>query len=636
MSTDARRPLRLRYGMGVLCLCLLLAFLGSRLSVPEEEAESVRARPNIILILADDLGWSDLGSYGSSFYQTPRLDEFAASGVRFTHAYSASSSCSPTRASILTGQYPLRIGFIEPSGNTEGERKHQLQHQTAPFLRAIGPSSTNYLAEHYYTLGEAMQDAGYSTAFLGKWHLGYAPHIPESNGFDLVVGGRHHPGPPGKNAQRANFPPWDGDTFPASTQTLDMHIDDYLAQRATEFIAAHRNKPFFMCFWPYSVHSPFQAEPDLLAKWQALVDPANPQRNPTMASMIEVLDTSVGRVLDAIKENGLEQNTIVIFTSDNGGNMYEQVGLTTATNNAPLRSGKGSNHDGGVRVPMIVRWPGVTQPGEISSAMVTSTDHYPTILAMAGLSPRPDDHKDGVNYAPALRGEAFERPFMLSDATPFTFQTANIPNTYIREKNWKLVRYWYREDAQTHRHALFDTDLDIGETNNLADTYPQQVAYLSEQMDEYFERNDILLPRPNAKYNGRSVGLWTSEGAGTLASKSSALVLSSDVPGFTALTYFVPWVLRKSWFEFEARAQGTQGLRVDWLSGAAKPRNLVPAPGREVTLTAKWQRYRVQLQHEGILKGLRLAPTGSGYMVEIRSARVLSPDRSEMMAYEFP
>lgn len=361
----------------------------------------------------------------------------------------------------------------------------------------------------------------------------------ESNGFDLVVGGRHHPGPPGKNPLRVNFPLWDGDTFPASTQTLDMHIDDCLALRATEFIAAHRDKPFFMCYWPYSVHSPFQAEPDLLAKWQALVDPANPQRNPTMASMIEVMDTSVGRVLDAIKENGLEQNTIVIFTSDNGGNMYEQVGVTTATSNAPLRSGKGSNHDGGVRVPMIVRWPGVTQPGEVSNAMVTSTDHYPTILAMAGLSPRPDDHKDGVNYAPALRGEPFERPFMLSDAAPFTFQTANIPNTYIREQNWKLVRYWYREDAQTHRHALFDTDADIGETNNLADSYPRkQVAYLSEQMDEYFERNDILLPRPNAKYNGRSVGLWTSEGAGTLASKNSALVLVSDAPEFAAFDLF--------------------------------------------------------------------------------------------------
>jgi arylsulfatase A-like enzyme len=635
MSTDTRRPLRLRYGMGVLCLCLLVACVGFRLSLPEEGAESGRTRPNIILILVDDLGWSDLGSYGSTFYRTPRLDEFAASGVRFTHAYSASSACSPTRASILTGRYPLRIGFTEPSGNSEGERKHQLQYHSAPFLRAIGPSSTNHLAEHYYTLGEAMKDAGYSTAFLGKWHLGRTPHIPEMNGFDFVVGGRHHPGPPGKNPQRVNFPPWDGDTFPASTQALDMHIDDYLAQRAAEFITAHRDKPFFMCFWPYSVHSPFQAEPELLKKWQARVDPANPQRNPVMAAMMEVLDTSVGHVLDAVKENGLEQNTIVIFTSDNGGNMYEQVGVTTATNNAPLRSGKGSNHDGGVRVPMIVRWPGVTQPGSVSDALVTSTDHYPTILEMAGLSSRPDDHKDGFNYAPALRGEEFERPFMLSDAAPFIFQTANVANTSIRENNWKLVRYWYDKDPQTHRYALFDTDADIGEDNNLADTYPQKVAYLSAQMDDYLTDNDILLPMPNANYNGRSVGLWTSEGPGKLASKNGTLVLTSDSPGFAATTPFVPWVSRSSFFEFEARAKGTHRLSVDWQTNAAKPGKLAANHGQEVTLSAKWRPYRVKLRHDGILRGLRVAPSGRDYTVEIRAARVLSPDRTEMMAYEF-
>jgi hypothetical protein len=390
-----------------------------------------------------------------------------------------------------------------------------------------------------------------------------------------------------------------------------------------------------MCFWPYSVHSPFQAEPELLAKWQARVDPANPQRNPIMAAMVEVLDNSVGHVLDAVKENGLEENTIIIFTSDNGGNMYEQVHATTATNNAPLRAGKGTNHDGGVRVPMIVRWPGVTQAGTVSDAAVTSPDHYPTILEMAGLAPRPDDHKDGVNYAPVLRGEEFERGLILSDAAPYILQTSNVPNTSIREDNWKLVRYWYGKDPQTHRYALFDTDADIGETNNLAETYPHKTAYLSEKLDEYLDENDILLPQPNAYYNGRSVGLWTSVGAGSARGKNGTLVLASDVPDFDARTYFVPWVLRSSWFEFEARAQGTTGMRVGWMSGPDRPGPPEITGGREVVLAAKWRRYRVALQHEGMLRGLQLAPAGSSYKVEIRSVRVLSPDNTVMMTYGF-
>jgi arylsulfatase A-like enzyme len=600
-----------------------------------EDSARAATQPNIILILADDLGWRDLGSYGSTFYRTPRLDEFAASGVRFTHAYSAASTCSPTRASILTGHYPLRIGFTEPSGHIEGEHMYQERHDSFHYVRTAGPTSVNYLAEHYYTLGEAMKDAGYSTAFLGKWHLGHAPHIPESNGFDVVVGGRHHAGPPGKNRRRAYFPPWDADTFPAATRDMYTHVDDYLAQRAAEFIAAHRDKPFFMCFWPYSVHTPFQSKPELIEQWQARVDPANPQHNPTMAAMIDVLDTSVGRVLDAVKENGLEQNTIVIFTSDNGGSTAEQVHETTATNNAPLRAGKGSNYDGGVRVPLIVRWPGVTRAGTVSDVVVTSPDHYPTILDMSALAPRPLDHKDGVSYSAALRGDTYERPAVLSTVTQYIFKTGEAVNTSIRENNWKLIRYWYSQDPQTHRYELFDTDADIGETHNLADVYPKTTAYLDAQLEAYYTRNDIPRPMPNRKYDGRSVGLWTSEGAGSASTENGALVLASNETGFSALTYFVPRVLRSSLFEFEARAQGTQLMRVDWLTGSPMLRDITATGGQELELSSEWKRYQVQLLHEGTLLGLRVTPAGSDYRIDIRAARVLSPDNTVMMSYDF-
>lgn len=602
---------------------------------PEPGVAEVRTRPNIILIMADDLGWRDLGSYGSSFYETPRLDEFAQSGVLFTQAYSAASTCSPTRASILTGQYPARTGLLRASGHMQGELKHQSQSGTRPFLHAAGPSSTNYLAEDYYTLGEAMKAEGYSTAFIGKWHLGRAPHIPENNGFDFVVGGRHHPGPPGEDPERAYFSPWRGDTFPKSTRSLNMHIDDYLAQRAAEFIEENRDTPFFMCFWPYSVHSPFQSKPELIEKWQERVDPANPQHNPIMAAMVEVLDTSVGRVLDAVKENGLDDNTIIIFTSDNGGNMYSQSYETSATNNAPLRSGKGSNYDGGVRVPLIVRWPGVTRAGTVSNAAVTSPDQYPTILEMSGVPLRPNDHIDGVSYAPELRGESFERGLIVSEMSAPGTKTGNLSNASIREDNWKLIRYWYGIDPQTHRYELFDIDADIGETNNLATVYPEKTKYLDERLEAFYTDNNILRPMPNRRYDGRSVGLWTSEGEGSAESQNGALVLESSVPGFTATTYFVPKVLRSSLFEFEARAEGLQGLRVDWLTAAPGQKAPVVNRGSELDVSNHWRLYRVLLDHKRPLRGLRIVPEGSDYKLEIRAARVLSPDGTEMMKYEF-
>ena len=596
-----------------------------------KENDSVQSRPNIILIVADDVGWSDLGSYGSGFYQTPNLDALAASGVRFTHAYAAAATCSPTRASILTGQYPLRTGFLLPSGHTEGERKHHLRDLSRPYIRAVGPASVNYLADNYYTLGEALKDKGYRTAFLGKWHLGFAPHTPANNGFDLVVGGGHYPSPPGKDHNRAYYAPWKGDNFPESSQHLDMHIDDYLAQRASEFISTNRDEPFFLCFWPYSVHSPFQSKPELIEKWEGRVDPANPQHNPIMAAMIEVLDTSVGRVLDAVNENKLDQNTIIIFTSDNGGNMYNQVYETTATNNAPLRSGKGSNYDGGVRVPLIVRWPGVTHAGTISAAAITSPDHYPTILEITGLAALPKDHKDGKSYTPALRGKPFERGVILSENTQNAPQIGDAANTSIRDNNWKLIRYWYSQDPQTHSYELFDISSDIGETNNLAAAYPEIAQALVAALDAYYDLNGILRPMPNRRYDGRSVGLWTSEGPGTARSDNGVLVLESRETGFSATTYFIPLVLRTALFEFEARAKGTQSLWVDWLSGDDHH----STNGPELALTPQWQQYSVQLEHESILQALRLAPAGSHYKVEIRAARILSPDHTEMMRYEF-
>lgn len=301
-------------------------------SQPLRQATSVstaQGRPNVIFILADDLGWRDTAVYGSTFYETPHIDALAESGMRFTDAYSANCLCSPTRASILTGQYPARYGLTDATGHIKGSHEHEEQTETFDDARAAGPSSINYLDPKVYTLGKAMKDAGYATGFFGKWHLGsQMEHWPESHGFEHVKGGRAHSGPPGKNGKRKFYPPFKCDTLPSDVPP-DTHVDDLIADLAIDYMQDQqkKDKPFFVCYWAYSVHAPFQSKPELIEKWKQKVDPNNPQHSPTMGAMIEVLDSNVGRLLRFLEESGLDKNTIVIFTSDNGGNMYDVVVL---------------------------------------------------------------------------------------------------------------------------------------------------------------------------------------------------------------------------------------------------------------------------------------------------------------------
>ena len=448
--------------------------------------------PNVVLILVDDLGWRDTGCYGSSFYKTPNVDRLAASGKRFTNACSANPLCSPTRASILTGQYPTRLGFTSASGHIKGVYQSKEQTNASPDARAAGPSSVNYLSLDYYTLGKAMKDAGYATAFFGKWHMGYKPYVPENHGFDYVVGGREHPGPPGTNPERKFYPPWSGDTLQPNPEA-DVHIDDYLGLKAVNYISKHKDNPFFICFWLYDVHAPFQSKKELIEKWKKKVDPANPQRCPTMAAMIQVMDDNVCRVLDALEANGIADDTIVIFTSDNGGNMYDVADGTTPTNNEPLRSGKGNNYEGGVRVPLIIRWPGKTRPGSINPSVISTVDHYPSILEMTDQKMQPQHHKDGISYVPALMNKIHDRGPTLCDFTHFVPATMNIPNTTLLNGQWKIYRFWFDGPGQEHRYELYNIVNDIGETQNLAATHPDRVAAMAAQIDSI--RKDIHEPK---------------------------------------------------------------------------------------------------------------------------------------------
>ncbi len=595
---------------------------------------AVARQPNVLFIVVDDLGWKDTGCYGSSFYKTPNVDRLAETGMRFTDAYSAAPLCSATRASIMSGQYPARTGFTGASGHVPGDFKHEERFSAPPDVRAAGSSEINHLPLDFYTLGEAFKDGGYATAFLGKWHMGHDPYIPENSGFDFVVGGREHPGPPGLNGERKFYPPWDRKKTLPENPPADLHIDDYLGDRAVEYINDHKDEPFFMCFWLYDVHAPFQSKPELVEKWKELADPANPQHCPTMAAMIEVMDDNVGRVLDALEANGIADDTIVVFTSDNGGNMYDVADGTTPTDNAPLRSGKGNSYEGGIRIPLIVRWPGQTAPGSVNHSVVSTVDHYPAMLEMTGQKLLPQHHKDGVSYVPALKGEPFDRGPTLWDFNHFVPATMNIPNSCLRSRDWKLVRFWFDGAGQTHRYELYNLKDDIGETRNLAAQYPETVQALAGKMDHYYASTGSLTPNANKDYNGRTVGVWSATGQGSLSAKDGALVMSAAQPQFDARTRVTPSLVSSAWIEFEARSPNSKIVSVQWTSHAA-PDFGVPERNAAREISNEWTKFRVKMDFPSRIKELRFVLSNDGDIVELRNVKLLTPDGSLITPYEF-
>ena len=428
-------------------------------ALPAAEAQS---RLNVVLIVADDLGAHDLGVTGSRFHETPNLDRLAAEGTRFTQAYSACTVCSPSRAAILTGLYPARLKLTD-----------WIKGHSQPTAKLRPPDWTQELPLDQVTLAERL-GPGRDSLHLGKWHLGGEERTPLKQGFKRNLGGDHRGQPP------SYFSPYGIPSLP------DGPSREYLTDRegfeAEAYIAAHKSEPFFLNYWPYSVHTPLQAKPELVAKYRAkTANPGVPQSNPTYAAMLESLDAAVGRILKALDQHGLTDHTFVIFTSDNGGLV---LGNPPPTSNAPLRSGKGSPYEGGHRVPLIIRWPGVTTPGSTCAVPVMGIDLAPTLADATGTPPSPDARIgfDGVSLVPLLRepNPSPERPFS-RDALfwhyPHYHPGGATPYAAIRSKNWKLIQYY-----ENGRHELFDLDADPGETKNLADAEPDRVVELSRKL----------------------------------------------------------------------------------------------------------------------------------------------------------
>jgi len=474
-------------------LLILAAAIVPMTAVAEE-------RPNVIFYLIDDLGWADLACYGSKFHETPNLDRLAASGMRFSDAYAACPVCSPTRASVMTGKYPARLGITDWIGASQ--KKEAL----------ITPLNDAFLPDSEVTIGEALKAGGYKTAYFGKWHLGAKDeHHPKKQGFD------YHRGVNRAGAPGSYFYPFtrgkkkSGSTVPDFSEAGEgAYLTDVIADEAVEFVEKNKDVPFFAFVAHYSIHTPIQAKTEHVDKYKAKLAKAGKsleprsrdekgygktrldQNNPALAGMVESVDASVGRMLDKLDELGLTKNTVIVFTSDNGG-------LSTLQNNRvgpgctlPLRGGKGWMYEGGIRVPLIVKWPGVTKPGTTCAEPVVSTDFYPTLLDMAGLPKKPKQHIDGVSIAPLLKGgDALKRDAIYWHY-PHYHGSGNRPTGGLRKGNYKLVR-WYEGGED----ELFDLSKDLSESKNLAAKLPEVAKGLSADMDSWLKGVGAKMAQPN-------------------------------------------------------------------------------------------------------------------------------------------
>ncbi len=456
-------------------------------------------RPNVVFILADDLGWADTTLYGQTkFYRTPNLERLAKRGMTFNRAYSASPLCSPTRASILTGLNPARIGITSPVCHETEERLQATSGKNGPAgNKATVCTSATRLKTEYVTLAESLKAAGYATGHFGKWHLGPEPFSPLQQGFDVDVPHYAGPGPAGSYVA-----PWKFKDFDADPGEPNQHLEDRMAKEAVAFMEKNKERPFFLNYWMFSVHAPFNAKTNLIEKYRSRVNPADPQRSPTYAAMVESMDDAVGTLMRTLDRLGLTDKTLIVFFSDNGGNMYNEVDNTTPTSNAPLRGGKATLYEGGVRVPCVVCWPGTVAGGSRSDAVIQSCDFYPTLLEMLALKPAEGQRFDGISIVPALEGRPLQRESILT----FFPHDPRVPEwlppaVSVLCGDWKLIRIFHGGEQGAHRWKLFNLASDLGETRDLAAQEPQRVKDMDARIDAFLRDTHAVVPLPNPAFD---------------------------------------------------------------------------------------------------------------------------------------
>lgn len=619
-----------------------------------------KAGPNIIFILCDDLGWRDPACFGSTFHETPNIDQLAARGLKLTQAYSASPLCSPTRSSILTGLFPARIGITAPVCHMPAiQLQKQLMPNPGPRVKVVNADSLTRLKSEYVTLAEHLHSSGYRTAHFGKWHLGHgAPYEPVHQGFD-----RDFPHTPKAAGPGGGYlAPWSFITDPPLEAEPGTHIEERMAEEAARFISANREQPFFLNYWAYSVHSPWNARAEDIEYFQKTADPANPQHNPLYAAMVRRLDSGVGTLLRAVDDAGIAENTIIIFTSDNGGWAYppkstkpEGFENVPATSNLPLRSGKASLYEGGTRVPCLVVWPQKIAAGQSSDHLFQSTDFAPTLLSLCGIALPDGTLFDGMDQSRLwLTGQSVRDAVFChfphgSDSQAKTIP-GFLPGTSLRRGPWKLIRFYGQHDDGRDQLELYNLESDSGESRNLAQQHPEIVTGLLEQMNRTLRETESVIPVRNSAHNpahadtvknaaagkgapvrgvptepvNESLLGWKTRGCrGQVTEGVLRVTRVTQTPflGFPVGSRFASSTLK-----FRIRATAGQG-RVEWL---LKPDQTAQA--KSVPWTAAgddWQDVEVQIPAEGPLGILRLYLPVSDREVEIDRIQLTSGDREQ-------
>lgn len=645
------------------CLKLLLVpalLIGYGINCPDANAER---KPNVVLILADDLGWSDTTLFGTtSFYKTPNIERLAKRGMTFTKAYSSSPLCSPTRASVLTGLSPARHGITSPNCHLPKITLKATTSATGPAnAKATIPNSVSRLDTKYYTLAEMFNDNGYATGHFGKWHLGAEPYSPLEHGFDVDI--PHHPGPGPAGSYVA---PWKFKDFDHDPDVPDQHLEDRMAKEAVAFLEKHADTPFFLNYWMFSVHAPFDAKRDLIDEYKKSVDPKNPQRSPTYAAMIESMDDAVGTLLDTLDRLNLTNDTVIVFASDNGGNMYNEVDGTTATSNSPLRGGKANMYEGGVRGPAIVAYPEVVEAGVRSDEIIQSSDFYPTLLELLDIESQPGQQFDGISIVPALQGEPLNREaiftyFPHSPPIPEWLP----PAVSVHSGDWKLIRIFHGGDNGDHRYKLFNLADDIGEKVNLADKMPDRVASLDAMIASFLVETNAVVPLPNPKFDatkydparegvgklkgstsspkrkprklGPAVAGWHAGGTCSLSLQENSLIVDSDGrdPYFSC-TFSKPVVAKSLILTFTMTSNASGDGQLFWQqTGAARAFHRDRSTPFKVQHDGKTHEYGIEWSSADSVTGIRIDPARSPGSLRISEMKLSNGEGVAIKSWKF-
>ncbi len=627
-------------------------------------ASAAAQKPNVILFLVDDMGWMDSGVYGSKYYETPNMDRFATTAMRFTNAYSQ-PLCSPTRGSLLTGQYTARHGITTASGHQppQAEGHTFLKVTASPNIEMLLPESRNYLEPRQITLAETLKGAGYRTAHIGKWHLGLTqPHWPEQQGFDVAFHCHPDPGPPGEYFSPYGVMPEGKPGGKTKVGTITdgpkgEYIVDRQADEAVKFIQGSKGGPFFLNLWCYGVHGPWGHKEEYTKAFAAKKDPTGRQGNPIMASMLKSVDECFGRILDELKKQGLLENTIIIFNSDNGGNVHSNItpegrksanedwqkwaGLQPPTMNTPLRDGKGTLYEGGTRVPLMWSWAGKIKSGSLSEAVVGPIDVYPTVIDLLGIA-RPEQQKfDGVSYAKVLKSEG-----ELDRVAYFNYHPhaglLRAGGVWARSGDFKLLR-WFGNPGT---HELYNLREDLGEANDLASKMPEKVQEMSKLIDGFLADTGATYPRPNPAYKPVAakkptpsatqddpLAGWKERGCKATLTNGILSVEGAGKTGAAFLGHGMAKMQAPAVVRLRVRSAAGGAGKIDCLPNtSADPSGLVSTPFE--VKAGDWQDLKIDLTHKGSLGTLRLYLPVDAKPVEVDSIEV-APVKGKAQRWNF-